>query len=258
VKVLCLDEIALKKGHGQYKLVISAPELGIVLDLLPDRRKETLEAWFEARGVSWCDQVEVCCADMWDAYHSAAQAKLRHARQVVDRFHLMKNLTEALNKARRTLQKQADEATKERLKGARWLLVKNREQLSAEEGQTLEAILAASPALKTCYELKESLRTWFNDTTERTSAEAQLAVWIAKARATGVKALITFTCTLQNWHERILNYFDGRHSNGFAEGINLKIKLLARRAFGFRNFDRFRLLVLVAFSPKTLDDSAFT
>lgn len=256
MKVLCLDEIAVKKGHGQYKLVISAPELGIVLDLLNERRQETLEAWFEARGEAWCDQVEVCCADMWDAYHQAAQAKLRHARQVVDRFPLMKNLTDALTSARRTLQKQADEATKARLKGIRWLLVKHREKLSAEECQTLDAALTASPALKTCYELKEAFRTWFNETTERTTAEHQLAEWIAKASATGVKALITFTGTLHNWRERILNYFDGRFSNGFAEGVNLKIKLLARRAFGFRNFDRFRLLVLVAFTPRVSDDDA--
>ncbi len=64
MKVLCLDEIALHKGHGQYKLVISTPELGLVLDILEDRRKETLEAWFAERGLAWCAQVEVCCADM--------------------------------------------------------------------------------------------------------------------------------------------------------------------------------------------------
>jgi transposase len=50
-----------------------------------------------------------------------------------------------------------------------------------------------------------------------------------------------------NWRDRILNYFDGRYSNGFAEGINLKIKLLNRRGFGYRNFDNFRLYVLMAF-----------
>jgi transposase len=66
---------------------------------LPDQRKETLEAWFDERGAAWCAQVEVCCADMWDAYHEAAQAKLPNVRRVVDRFHIMKNLNDALSKA---------------------------------------------------------------------------------------------------------------------------------------------------------------
>ena len=63
----------------------------------------------------------------------------------------------------------------------------------------------------------------------------------------GLKALQAFMRTLTNWKERILNYFDGRHSNGFAEGINLKVKLINRRGFGYRNFENFRLHVLTAF-----------
>jgi 2'-5' RNA ligase len=95
-QVLCLDEIAPHKRHGRYYLVISAPELGLVLDVLKDRKKASLEAWFDARGLEWCAAVEVCCADMWDAYHEAAQAKLPNTRQTVDRFHVMKNLNDAV------------------------------------------------------------------------------------------------------------------------------------------------------------------
>ena len=128
VKVLGLAEFTIHKGHGHYRLVISAPELGIVLDVLSDRSKETLEAWFEQRGTAWCEQVEECCADMWDAYHTTAKSKLSKAQMVVDHFHVMKNLTDAVTTARRTIQKQADEAPQALLKGCRWLLVKNREQ----------------------------------------------------------------------------------------------------------------------------------
>lgn len=72
---------------------------------------------------------------------------------------------------------------------------------------------------------------------------------MAKVEASGLRALQAFTKTITNWRERILNYFDGRHSNGFAEGINLKIKMINRRGFGYRNFQHFRLHVLVAFDP---------
>jgi transposase len=247
--VLCLDEITIHKGHGHYRLVISAPELGLVLDILPDRNRESLAAWFEARGVAWCAQVEVCCADMWDAYHGVAQAKLPQAQRVVDRFHVMKNLTDAVTKARRSIQRQADEATQAVLKGGRWLLVKNAEHLTAEEGERLAQMLAVSPELKTCYDLKESFRIWFDKSADRQTADSALRDWQTQAKATGLRSLQAFVKTLDNWREGILNYFNGRHSNGFAEGINLKIKMLNRRGFGYRNFAHFRLHILVAFGP---------
>ena len=249
VKVLCVDEIAQHKGHGSYRLVISAPELGVVLDVLPERTKEAFCAWLEARGADWCAQVEVFCADMWDAYHEAAIAKLPNAKRVVDRFHVMKNLNDALTKVRRTIQNQADEATKALLKGCRWWLVKNKENLSEEEQAKLEAALAASTELSACYQLKEDFRSWFNQSGDRQGAEQALLDWIASVEASGFRALKAFVRTLQNWKEAILNYFDGRHTNGFAEGVNLKIRLIHRRAFGYRNFEQFRLHILVAFDP---------
>lgn len=249
VKVLGLDEVAPHKGHGNYRLVISAPADGCVLDVLKDRKKETLDAWFDVRGAEWCAAVEVCCADMWDAYQESAQAKLPQARLVVDRFHGMKNRNAAVTHARRLIQKQSDEATQTQLKGCRWLLVKNRENLTAEEGLQLDAMLAVSPALNQCYELKEDFRAWFNSPHDRDTAATALDAWLVKVKASGLKALQAFTKTISNWRERILNYFEGRHSNGFAEGVNLKIKLISRRAFGYRNFESFRLHVLVAFEP---------
>lgn len=249
VKVLGLDEVAPHKGHGRYRLIISAPELGLVLDILPDRHKSTLEKWFDERGPEWCAQVEVCCADMWEQYHEVAQAKLPRAKLTVDRFHVMKNLNDALSQARRAIQKQADEITQAVLKGCRWLLVKNQENLTDEEKEKLTRVLEASPDLKTCYELKEEFRTWFEQSPDRPTAEKQLENWIAKVEASGSKALQSFLKTINNWRDKILNYFDGRHTNSFAEGINLKIKLINRRGYGYPNFEHFRLHVLVAFEP---------
>jgi transposase len=97
---------------------------------------------------------------MWDAYHEAAQAKLSNVRRVVDRFHVMKNLNEALSKTQRSIQNQANEDTKALLKGCRWLPFKNRENMTGEEREKPDKMLAASPELKTCYELKEGFRHW--------------------------------------------------------------------------------------------------
>jgi transposase len=244
-----LDEVTLHKGHGHFRLVISAPELGLVLDILADRSKESLENWLQQRGAAWCAHVETCCADMWDAYHRVAHALLPHAQCVVDRFHVMKNLTAALTKARRTIQRQADAATQAVLKGGRWLLVKNRETLTGTEAEHLAQMLAISPELRLCYELKEDFQTWFAAAPDRAAAARELTAWQTRATATGLRSLQAFVRMLDNWRESILNYFNGRHSNGFAEGVNLKIKLLNRRGFGYRNFEHFRLHVLVAFGP---------
>jgi transposase len=186
---------------------------------------------------------------MGDAYQEATQQRLPNARRVVDRFHVMKNLHEALTKARRAIQKEANETTKELLKGCRWLLVKNRENLTEEQHQKLSRILQASPELKSCYELKESFRDLVNENLSYQAAEKRLRAWIAKVETTSFKALKSFINTLRNWWEQILNYCEGRFNNGFAEGVNLKIKMLNRRGYGYRNFNSFRLHVLVAFDP---------
>ena len=249
MKVICFDEISLRRGHGEYVLVISAPELGLVLDILPDRNKKTLEKWLDDRGKAWCEAVEVACSDMWDAYQNVAAEKLPNARRIVDRFHVMKNLNDALTKARRAIQKEADEDTKEILKGCRWLLVKNKENLKAEEHQKLYNMLEASPELKVCYEFKEAFRDLFNQELDFQSAEERLLDWVARVEASSFRALQSFVKTLRNWWQQILNYFVGRHNNGFAEGVNLKIKMLNRRGYGYHNFNSFRLHVLVAFDP---------
>jgi transposase len=121
--------------------------------------------------------------------------------------------------------------------------------LTDEEGEKLAQMLAVSPELNTCYDLKESFRTWFEHSPDRKTADSALLDWQAKAKATGLRSLQAFVNTLNNWREGILNYFNGRHSNGFAEGVNLKIKMLNRRGFGYRNFAHFRLHILVAFGP---------
>jgi len=176
--------------------VLYAPKLGCVLDILPDRLPETLEQWFDQRGSTWCAQVEVFCADRWDAYHPDASAKLSHARQVVDHFHVTKNLNGAISKTRRTVQNTTDPEAKAVLKGSRWPLLKNPATLSDKERTGLAATLAASPALATCYKLKEAFRQWMHtDQTPQVAANA-LEPWLQQGYDTPYKALHAFANTV--------------------------------------------------------------
>ena len=247
-RILGIDEIALKKGHGNFVLVLSAPEQSRVLAVLEDRSQAPLEKWLDQLPPEQRVAIESVCIDMWEPYSHAIEKKLPHAKIVVDRFHVQKNLNDALTKARREVQRQAPDEVREALKGCRWLLVRNREDLTAEQCSQLEVACAACPELKTCYDLKEEFRELFS-LPDRTTAEPALQEWQRKVKASGVKAFEPFLTTLNNWGQYILNYFDERLTSGFVEGMNNKIKLLKRIAFGFRNFDHFALRVRIECAP---------
>jgi transposase len=246
VRVLHVDEIASQKGHGHYRLILSSPEVG-VLDVLEDRQQATLEAWFAARGPEWCATVQEFHADMWRPYHTAARAYLPNVvMTTADHFHVIENLQKALNEVRKTVQRHADEATRKQLKGSRWLLLKNPQKLTEDEQIRLTAILAVAPELQQAYDLKEGFRAIYTLRTPQAAAQ-RLTEWLDQAQKHSHTAWQTFVTTVQNWRAEILRFFVERGSNGFAEGINNKIKLILRRAFGCANFAHLRLRIIVAF-----------
>ena len=249
VQVLGIDEITLKKRHKQFVLVISDLERRCVIAVLPSREKERLEKWLSDLSESERKAIRIVSIDMWNPYRSAIRAKLPHADIVADRFHVMKQLNDRLTQLRRAIQRKADQATKEILKGSRWLLVKNRSDLTLEEEARLLEILNASPELRDVYLLKEEFRTIFEKINDPQRAELFLKFWIWKAEGTGNRYLAKFVSTLRNWWSEILRYFGERFTNGFVEGINRAIRVIINRAFGYRNFDNFRLQVLAQHGP---------
>jgi transposase len=164
VRWLSFDEIALKKGHKQYALVISAPEQGRVLAVLEGRKKEDLKKWLlENWTIAERLKVEVVTIDMWDAYFYAALESLPSASIVIDRFHVQKNLNEAISKLRRQIQKEWPKEVKKELKGARWLIVRNYNELDEESRSRLDGILEKSPELAVCHWIKEEFRDWYEE-----------------------------------------------------------------------------------------------
>jgi transposase len=242
---LTIDEIALKKGRGQYALVLSDVDGGRVLTVLPERTKEALEAHFASWSAEQRAAVTDVALDLWEPYHLAVTAKLPNARITGDRFHVMKNLNERVTEARRVLQRAASAADQQRLKGCRWLLVKNQADLDERERAKLAELYLAAPLLGRLHQLKEAFRTICETAPDRATAAARLTAWIAEVEASGVPSLTKFVRTLRRWWDAILNYFHERLTSGVVEGLNNKLKLIKRRAFGYRNFTHFRLRVLV-------------
>lgn len=243
-RVLGIDEISLKKRHRQFALILSDIERKCILDILPERSKEALEKWLDQFNECERKSIRYVSIDMWQPYYQAVRGKLPKARVVVDRFHVVKHLNERITAIRRKYQKDAPKEIMEVLKGSRWILVRNRKDLSPKDEQKLKQILEACPELRTIYLLKEEFRFIFEKAKNRDKAEKYLRVWKLKAKYTGNWFLLKFVKTLENWWNEILNYFFERITNGFVEGLNGAIRSIIRRAFGYRNFDNFRYQVM--------------
>lgn len=244
VRILGIDEIALKKRHKQFALVLSDLENRHVIAILPSREQSELIRWLKSCSDEQKAAIQTVSMDMWAPYRYFVKRFLPHADIVADRFHVMKQLNEQLSKARRQIQRTADDQTKDALKGCRWLLVRNRADLSDEQRQLLQLALDADEHLRIAYFLKEEFRTIFERIHDRDQARRFLLAWISKVQHSHNKYLIDFVRTLRNWFDEILNFFDQRITNGFVEGMNRAIRFIISRAFGFRNFQNFKLQVL--------------
>lgn len=245
VRVLGVDEISVRKGHQQYALVLTDLERRCVLEVFDNRVQETFEAWLDGLSQQQQRAVKIVSMDMWNPYRYAVQRKLPKAKIVADRFHVVKQLNHQLNLLRRKLQREADQQLAEILKGSRWILLKNRPDLTPKEEEKLALILVACPELRQVYLLKEEFRTICHKIKDKKQAERFLRVWCYKAEATGNCYLRKFVRTLRNWWTQFLNYFDEGITQGFVEGMNRAIRGIINRAFGFRDFANFRLQVLV-------------
>ena len=247
VKRIGIDEIALKKGHKHYVAVIVDLDTGSVLDLLEDRSKEFIISYFEQKGPAFCQQIELFCADLWEGYLTAARCVFPTAIIVTDRFHFFAKLQQAVDACRKYYRKKY--ATAKELVHLKWLLLKNEADLTPEERQQLAHVFS-NPAyvlLKRCYEAKNSFRIILEEDITRTEAENKIATWITEITQTPNRFLTNFIAFYQRWATYILNYFEGRYHTSIIEGINNKIKSIKRRAFGFTNFEFFKIRVITAF-----------
>lgn len=245
VRCLGVDEISLRKGHQQFALVLSDLERHCILAVLPERSQKAFEAWLEGLSVVERQAIRLVSMDMWGPYRGVVRSKLSHAEIVADRFHVTKQLNEALSKIRRRLQSKSSPASYELLKGIRWILVRRRTDLKPEEEAKLQAALDAFPELRTAYLLKERFVTIADKIQDRSQAARFLRAWMYEAQASGLVQLVKFTKTLQHWWEEFLNYFNEGFSSGVVEGLNNAIRGTIRRAYGYHIFEHFRLHVMV-------------
>lgn len=244
LRQLAIDEISVGKGHKYLTVVLDLRSGAVVFVGDGKGAKALLPFWKRLRASH--AKIEAVATDMSPAYIEAVSTHLPKATLVFDRFHVMKLYNEKLSGLRRDLQREATEGPlKKAIKGTRWLLVKNPENLDPkrnEHARLAEALKLNEP-LALAYYMKEDLReVW--ELEDETEAQAHLMDWILRASASGVVMLQKFAKTLGLHALGILAWYDYPISTGPLEGINNKIKTLKRQAYGFRDQEFFILKML--------------
>jgi transposase len=242
-----IDEIAMKKGHKDYVAVIVNLDTGEVIDLLEGRSKELIMNCFYKKGEAFCRQIKVFCSDLWEGYLSSAKELFPNAIIVTDRFHFYSKIQTCVDSCRQYYRNKYSED--EDLKNIKWLLLKNREDLTKKEKDTLRKVLEKPEyiLLKQVYESKTIFKSILDEDISKEEATKKIELWIEEIEKTPNRFLRSFIDFFNRWKEYILNYFEGRYHTSLIEGINNKIKSIKRRAYGFANFEHFKVRVICAF-----------
>jgi len=242
MKILGLDEIALKKGHRDFVVIVTARSAAgevKVLAVLPDRKKETVKAFLASMPQRVKRAIRTVCTDLYEGFITAVKEVLDHAQVVADRYHVAKLYRAGADRLRtqelRRLKKELPKEEYDEIKGAMWPFRKHPVDLEADEQDLLQRLFAYSPDLHRAYTYREQLTAIFEQDLSKEEAKHELKKWRRRVKASGLQCYESFFTTLDNHLEEITNYFLQRHNSGFVEGLNNKIKVLKRRCYGIFN-----------------------
>jgi transposase len=250
LQMIAIDEISIRKGH-RYLTVVLDMISGVIIFVGNGKGADALDPlWDKAKRAK--AKIEAVAMDMSPAYIGAVSTHLPEATIVFDHFHVIKLFNDKLSELRRDLYREAENLLhKKVLKGTRWLLLKNPENLDTSKGEKkrLADALQLNQPLSCAYYLKEDLRQiWLQPNKDK--ARFVLFDWIKRAETSGIKMLMKFAKTLAAFQSGILSYYDYRISSAPLEGTNNKIKTMKRMAYGFRDIEFFKLKIMAIHETK--------
>lgn len=247
VKRLVMDEFALFKGH-RYATVVADADTHQVLWIGEGRSREAIRPFFVKLG-QYCQQIEAVAMDMNTAFDLEVQKHCPQAKVVYDLFHVVaKYGREVIDRVRvdQANQLKHDKPARKRVKRGRWVLLKNRDNLTDKQAGYLNELLESNKSLMTVYLLREQLKEmWY--CTDEAEATAQWNLWWQQVRESGIRPLLQFGQRLKNYlHGIVASAVHPLHTCRL-EGMNNKIKLLKRMGYGYRDTEYSFLEVRVAF-----------
>ena len=246
------DETSRKKGHSYITLGVDLDERK-VLHVTEGKGKDCIQAiktHLEIKGMD-ISKIAHASIDLSPAFISGINEHLPEAEIHFDRFHVVKLLNEAMNSVRISERKEHEE-----LKGHKYTVLKNKENLSAKKMQALSELLASFPTLGQAYRLKELFNDLWDMETEE-EATKFLVGWCKEVDKSGIEPFKKFSNTIKAHWQGIVNFCETEINNGILEGINSKIQLAKRRARGYRCVKNFINMIYFLCGKLTFDYSAY-
>ena len=249
-KAIGIDEISIRKGHT-YRIVVS--------DLIrkrpiwfggEDRSEASMAQFYAWLGPRKSSQIKLAVMDMWKPFRNVARQKAPQAAILFDKFHIMRHLGEALDKVRKAEYARLGGTDRRFIKGQKYTLLSRHENLSLEGKRSLKLLLAANKRLNTAYVLKEAFgQLWHYE--REGWARRFFENWRSSLKWQRLKPFEKFAAMIDRHWDGIAAYCkpENKVSLGFVEGLNNKIRVIQRRAYGLRDQEYLRLKVLTCMLP---------
>jgi transposase len=249
-KVIGIDEFSLRKGHT-YRLVVSDLERKRPIWFGgEDRSEESLDRFYQWLGSKKSQKIELAVMDMWKAFRNSTVKNAPQAGILFDKFHVMRHLNEALDKVRKREYARLTGRSREYIKGQKYMLLSRWEHLNSDGRESLKKLLKANKRLHTAYLLKESFGQLWGYKREGW-ARRFFENWRCALKWQRLKPYEEFAKMIDRHWDGIAAFcqLENKVSLGFVEGLNNKIRLIQRRAYGLRDEEYLRLKVLTCMLP---------
>jgi transposase len=242
IEYIAIDEFAIKKGHI-YQTIVYDLKQGRVIYLARGREEECLNKFWKRLRCSVA-KIKAVATDMWPAYISSLMKNCPSADIVFDRFHITKKANEALDLVRKGIYREEEDLKlRKTIKGTRWVLLRSYCNLQSDKSKKqLEEALMMNKPLAEAYYLKEDLQFFWKQS-GYLQAEEFLDKWLKQAWEASATEMKKLANTIAAHRTGLLNWYKHPISTGPLEGINNKIKVLKRKAYGYRDMDYFNLKI---------------
>ena len=239
-----IDEIAYEKGH-KYLTIVRDLDLNGVIWIGIDRKEETLNRFFRELGIFKCHQIKIAVVDMWDPYLASLNKHCPNVDIVVDKFHLIKMILNALDKVRKVEFAQASDEERLYMKKKKFVILKRNMNLNDKQKEGLTELMDRNETLYKAYLLKEQISDIL-DEDNVISALDRLSHWTKNVYDSSIKPLIKCIKTIRKYYYGIYNYFRYKLTNAQSEGFNNKINIVKRKAYGYWDLEYFFLKIFQA------------
>ncbi len=255
LRAIGMDEISIRKKHS-YKIVVADLDTKRPIWMGGEgRTKQDIDMFFNEIGSDCAHAIELAVMDMWKPFRNSTREHAPYARIVFDKFHILRHLSNALDKVRREEYKRVNGKKRKYIKGQRYTLLSHKSNLDSDGRRSLKLLFKANKRIYKAYLLKEFFgQLW--DYSYPASACKFFENWKAQLRWQRLKPFEKFAAMIEKHWDGIISYChpDNKVSLGFMEGLNNKIRVIQRRAYGIKDQEYLRLKVLTSFIKEVSND----